>query len=90
LAAVIGIVPVITPVDPFSDKPDGNVPAATAKVSGAIPPEVDTPDVTAPTVIPLRLVETIATAAALFVATVPTKDLVCDCEEASVTVTLKL
>jgi hypothetical protein len=37
--ALVGV-PLMTPVDAFSERPAGNAPAVSAKVMGAVPPDV--------------------------------------------------
>ena len=90
MAALTGMVPVIEPVDVLRLRPGGREPPVRPNTSGEIPPEVDRPDDTAPTVMPLITVDTIAIAAALFAATVPTNDLDWVCEDASVTVSVNV
>ena len=84
------MVPVMAPVDVFKESPDGSEPLVTAKTNGEIPPDVDKPEVTAPTVIPLIVVETMDNAAPLLDEIVPTKDRDWVCAEASVTVTVNV
>lgn len=63
----------MAPVDVFRVRPCGRAPLATANVNGAIPPEVETPELTEPTAILGRDEETIFTVAAGLLPTVPVK-----------------
>lgn len=80
----------IAPVVVFKLKPVGSDPLVMAKLNGAIPPDVDIPVETVPTVIPSMLVEVMDTLAAGFAAIVPLKGLDWVWEAESVTDTVKL
>lgn len=71
LADTTVTVPEIAPVAVFNVRPAGRDPLVIAKVSGAIPPEVEIIDETGPTAIPGSDVERILTLPAGFAPMVP-------------------
>lgn len=89
-AAEMGIVPVMAPVAESRVKPVGKDPLVMAKLNGAMPPDVEIPVDTLPTLIPRIEDDTIETAAAGFAAIVPLNGRDCVCEAESVTLTVKL
>ncbi len=82
--------PVIAPVVELRVRPEGRDPLAMENVRGAMPPDVDTPDVTAPTAMLGIDVEMILTEPAGLALIVPVNVRLWVCDSVSETLTVKL